>query len=137
MLGRDHPYQKGTPFNACLLFGVHITATGQINPRASDTDATQLRPYLSRGSSQLWHTFPHNHSSAWSKNSTNTLRLTFNKGQIVGALIIGEQTLADPLHALINAQADLSAIQPQLAQGYPQFKTALLNFWEKVSALPA
>ena len=33
MAGLRQPYSKGTPFNACLLFGLHITTIGQVNPR--------------------------------------------------------------------------------------------------------
>lgn len=48
---------------------------------------------------------------------------------LVGALIIGEQTLADPLRTLIQAQADISVIRPALLAGGDELRTELLRFW--------
>ncbi len=57
MAGKPYEYQKGSPLNACLLFGLHITTMGQINPRRDETtDEPQILQHVSRGSSEVWYT---------------------------------------------------------------------------------
>jgi len=127
MVGQTTPYSKGIPFNACLLFGLHITIIGQINPdRQAEDDFAEIQ-HLSRGSSEVWYTFPRAYQSAWSQNGPHTLRLAVNgRGEngsegngrtIVGALIIGEQILADPLRDLIENQIDVTTLLPYLQSG--------------------
>lgn len=114
MVGRPTPYVKGIPFNACLLFGLHITIIGQISPDRQARDDFDEIQHLSRGSSEVWFTFPRAYQSAWSKSGSHTLRLALSANRIVGALLIGEQTLADPLRALIENQVDATALLPYL-----------------------
>lgn len=115
MVGKHTCYQKGTPFNACLLFGLHITAIGQINPRPNEVEnLAVVQQYLSRGASEVWFTFPRKYSSAWSASGPNTLRLVLGDNRIVGALIIGEQSLTDILRDLIEHEADATPLLPYL-----------------------
>ncbi|MCB8966659.1 MAG: NAD(P)/FAD-dependent oxidoreductase [Ardenticatenaceae bacterium] len=121
MVGKETLYRKGTPFNACLLFGLHITVIGQINPRPDEVDnvaVVQKRP-LSRGASEVWFTFPRTYQSAWSGSGPNTLRLVIGDNHIVGALIIGEQSLADTLRDLIEREVNATPLLPYL-QADPQ-----------------
>lgn len=124
MVGQPTPYQKGSPFNVCLLFGLHITIIGQISPdRQAKDDFAEIQ-HLSRGASEAWFTFPRNYQSAWAKSGPHTLRLALGGGNgngreghgraIVGALIMGEQTLADPLRTLIENQIDATPLLPYL-----------------------
>lgn len=124
MVGQTAPYVKGIPFNACLLFGLHITIIGQISPDPKAQDDFAEIQHLSRGSSEVWYTFPRHYQSAWAKSGPHTLRLALGGGNghgreghgrtIVGALIMGEQTLADPLRALIEKQVDATPLLPYL-----------------------
>jgi NAD(P)H-nitrite reductase large subunit len=114
MVGQTAPYQKGSPFNACLLFGLHITIIGQISPDQKAKDDFAEIQHLSRGSSEVWFTFPRSYQSAWSQNGTHTLRLAVAENRIVGALLIGEQSLADPLRLLIEQQVDATPLLPYL-----------------------
>ncbi|MCA9918432.1 MAG: NAD(P)/FAD-dependent oxidoreductase, partial [Anaerolineales bacterium] len=67
MVGKPYEYQKGSPFNACLLFGLHITTVGQINPRRDDeAHEPEIVQHVSRGSSEVWYTYPRPYRSAWS-----------------------------------------------------------------------
>ncbi len=64
---------------------------------------------MARGSSHVWTVpFTKQVRSAWSAKGANGLRLTIDNGRIVGALIIGEQTLANPLRQLIEDGVDVS-----------------------------
>ena len=129
MVGLRQPYQKGMPFNVCKLFGLHITIIGQIKPRSSAEDEPEVVQHLSRGSSETWFTRASHHVSAWSSAGPNTLRLTMDEERLVGAVLIGEQTLADPLRILIQSQADISAIRPALLVGGAELRSELLRFW--------
>jgi NAD(P)H-nitrite reductase large subunit len=125
------PYQKGTPFNVCLLFGLHITAIGQINPHRDDaTDEAEEFQAISRGSSEVWFTFPRHHSSAWSAKGPNTLRLVLDGNKLVGALIVGEQSTADALRDLIEYEADVTTLKPFLQADSDLLKRKILEFWE-------
>lgn len=132
MLGLRQPYVKGTPFNACLLFGLHITAIGQVNPRPA-ADAAIIEHTLSRGSSEVWFTFPRHYQSAWSQEGANTLRLTVDENRLVGALIIGDQSLADQLHRLIEVEADISPIRPYMESDYAALRYHLEQWQPEVN----
>ena len=117
--GETQPHEafvKGTPFNACLLFGLHITALGQLGT-TRDAAEPEVFQHLSRGSSEVWATTPHAYASAWSQAGPNTVRLALSGDRLVGALIVGNQALADPLRDLIDFQADITPLRPYLQQG--------------------
>lgn len=138
MTGHEHPYTKGIPFNACLLFGMHITVMGQINPRSDEADGElNVVQHLSRGSSELWYTYPRQYSSAWSKDGVNTVRLVLDGDFLVGALVIGDQALADPLRTVIQSRVNVSEILPQLKQGGSPMKAALEKLWIGIEAAEA
>lgn len=128
MVGQRQSYQKGLPFNVCKLFELHITIIGQIDA-GQKGETPEVMQHLSRGSSEVWFTRPHYHASAWSQEGANTLRLVMDGQKIVGAMIIGEQSLADPLRLLIEEQVDISAVRPALDAGGEQMRQALFNLW--------
>lgn len=130
MVGQPTPYTKGIPFNACLLFGLHITIIGQISPDRQARDDFEEIQHLSRGSSEVWYTFPRSYQSAWSASGPHTLRLALDGTRIVGALIIGEQTLADPLRDLIERQVDAASLLPHLQSSRERLRRQIINLWQ-------
>ncbi len=129
MCGQPTPYEKGSPFNACLLFGLHITTMGQINPHKDDDDGPEVLQYLSRGSSEVWYTYPRHYASAWSEDGENTLRLVLDDDYLVGALVVGEQSTADPLRYIIENRINFREIHPDLSIGGLALKRSLQRFW--------
>lgn len=129
MAGYPTPYVKGTPFNACLLFGLHITAIGQVNPDPGDGDGIAQAQHWSRGSSEVWFTFPRHYRSAWVPGNHNSLRLVLDDTRLVGALIVGDQTLADPLRDLVEWEADASPLLPHLEGDRSQLTARVLALW--------
>lgn len=122
-------YQKGSPFNAALLYGVHLTVIGQISGSLKENEGEALS-YLSRGSSQVWTApFSSNYRSAWDKDGSNSIRIVMDKGRIVGGLILGDQRLADPLRELIQQEVDLSAYQEELLSAGDEMPQQLLQLW--------
>jgi NAD(P)H-nitrite reductase large subunit len=133
MVGQRHAYVKGSPFNACLLFGLHITAIGQVNPREETAeDGPQELQHLSRGSSEVWYSYPRAYGSAWSADGANTVRLVIDGDHLVGALIVGEQSVADPLRYLIENQVDIRPLHAQLQAGGAAMRQALGRFWQQL-----
>jgi len=127
MAGKAYAYIKGTPFNACLLFGLHISTMGQISPRsdsAQNGDA-EVVEFLSRGSSEVWYTYPRNYASAYSKEGSNRMRLVLDGDRLVGALIMGDQSMADTLRRTIDEQTNISDLIPQLRAGGKSLIAAL------------
>ncbi|MEJ2749011.1 MAG: FAD-dependent oxidoreductase, partial [Anaerolineae bacterium] len=131
MCGQQTSYEKGSPFNACLLYGLHITTMGQINPRRDgDSDeGPEVMQYLSRGSSEVWYTYSRHYTSAWSDDGENTLRLVLDGDYLVGALIIGEQSTADPLRYIIENRINFREVHPDLSVGGSALKRSLQRFW--------
>ena len=131
MTGERQPYLKGTPFNACLLFGLHITAIGQLGG-ARDEAEPEIFQHLSRGSSEVWATRPRAYASAWSQHGPNTIRLVLSGERLVGALVVGQQMLADPLRDLIEKQVDIRPLRPSLEAGGPAMARAIQKFWSQI-----
>ncbi len=136
MVGKRHAYVKGSPFNACLLFGLHITTMGQINPRRDDEEVEVVQ-HISRGSSEVWYTHPRTYRSAWAGDGENTIRLVINGDFLVGAIIIGEQRLADPLRYLIEQQVNIRHLRVDLEAGGETLKQSLLRFWQQIEPVSA
>lgn len=137
MVGKPYEYQKGSPFNACLLFGLHITTMGQINPRRDDdADEPQIVQHVSRGSSEIWYTHPRPYRSAWAAENDNTIRLVLSGDYLVGALVIGEQSLTDSLRYLIEHEVNIGDMFEELSAGGPRMRRRLMQFWQSILPEP-
>lgn len=122
-------YHKGSPFNAALLYGVHLTIIGQISGNLKENEGEALS-YLSRGSSQVWTApFSSNYRSAWDKDGQNSIRLVMADGRIVGVLLMGDQRLADPLRELVQKEADLSERQEELLSAGDKLPELIHKVW--------
>lgn len=124
MVGEATPYLKGVPFNACLLFGLHITIIGQISPEVEP--AVHESHVWSRGSSDVWFSFPRSFGSAWASRGDNSIRLALDGYRLVGALVMGDQSVADPLRALIEGEVDVSPLLPYLKADHATLAEAIL-----------
>jgi NAD(P)H-nitrite reductase large subunit len=135
MAGAHEAFRKGIPFNACLLFGLHVTAIGQLGGGRDDADANaDVLQHMSRGSSEVWATRPVGYASAWSHDGPNSVRLVLGDERLAGALVIGRQTLADPLRDLIDWQVNVAHIKPQLQRGGASMMQAVLDCWRQATA---
>ncbi|NOZ50955.1 MAG: NAD(P)/FAD-dependent oxidoreductase [Chloroflexi bacterium] len=132
-MGREpsHAYRKGSPFNAAMLFGVHLTVIGRVGSTGAD-EAEQSRHYLSRGSSFVW-TLPlsANQHSAWDNHGITSVRIVIAEGRIIGALLLGNQLLADPLRQLIEQEVPLGAYESALLAADADLPEIISNFWHQ------
>jgi NADPH-dependent 2,4-dienoyl-CoA reductase/sulfur reductase-like enzyme len=105
MAGVQIPYVKGVALNVTRLAGLTTTIIGGIGSgRDEDLLAT------ARGDSEAWRIMP----EAWvitERHEVNRIRLLVDERTIVGALVMGDQTLSRPLQYLIAAQVDISPIR--------------------------
>lgn len=133
MTGVHVPYIKGVPFNAALIFGVHLTSIGQAGSgQRNADDANETLQYQSRGSSEVWWARPGGpYTSAWSQHGDNSVRLVLRDNLIVGALILGHQDLADPLRDLIGHRVDITPIRARLQTGDSALVNTIRTFWEQ------
>jgi NAD(P)H-nitrite reductase large subunit len=128
LAGAAETYARGVPFNACLLFGLHLTVIGQLG-NAREAGEPEVFQHISRGSSEVWAARPVGYASAWAQTGLNTVRLTLSGARLVGALVMGNQTLADPLRDLIEWQADLTPLRPYLQAGGAALTDIIQRFW--------
>lgn len=126
--GMRTAYVKGIPFNACLLFGLHITAMGQLGA-GREVAEPEIVQHISRGSSEVWETTPHAYHSAWSEQGASSLRLVLGGQRLMGALVVGQQTVADPLRDLIEWGTDLTPLRVDLELGGTTMTDRILKFW--------
>lgn len=137
MGGKTYRYEKGSPFNACLLFGLHVTTMGQINPRReAEDDEPEILQHVSRGSSEVWYTHPRPYRSAWSGENENTIRLVLSGDYLVGALVIGEQSLTDSLRYLIEHEVNIADMYEELSAGGARLRRCLMQFWQNLLPQP-
>ncbi len=134
MVGQTRHYRKGIPFNAALLFSLHITAIGQVNPTPQEGDGLEQQQSWSRGSSDVWFTFPRNYSSAWHHTGDNSLRLVLDGSKLVGALVVGEQKSADSLRYLIENEVDVTPLKPFLQTDRQTLQAEIIRFWREQCA---
>lgn len=134
MAGAKQPYLKGAPFNAAQLFGVHITAIGMLRASSDEEDYDETG-FLSRGSSEVWTTETGRaYTSAFDQQPGSSVRLVMRtnetRNQLVGALLLGNQALADPLRDLIQHEVPVDSIMPEINAGGDCALFAIRRFWE-------
>ena len=132
MVGGHVPYIKGAPFNAALLFGLHLTAIGQVAAAGRDEAEAEELSFISRGSSEVWTATPGGgYTSAWANDGTSSQRLIVRDDVIVGALLLGNQQLADPLRGLIEKRVNIAPFKTQLSSGGTQLSMAVVEAWRR------
>jgi NAD(P)H-nitrite reductase large subunit len=132
MTGARQPYRKGVPFNAALLFGLHLTAIGQVAAAGRGEDDAEELSFISRGSSEVWSAKPGGgYASAWAEDGASSKRLVIRENTIVGALLLGNQRLADPLRDLIDRRIDVSSFKPRLMAGGDLLAEAVMEAWQR------
>jgi NAD(P)H-nitrite reductase large subunit len=135
MAGARQAYHKGVPFNAALLFGLHLTAIGQVAAAGRGDDETEELSFISRGSSEVWTAKPGSgYASAWAEDGTSSQRLVVRDDAIVGALLLGNQRLADPLRDLIDRRADIAPFKSRLMSGGSLLAESVMEAWQRSQA---
>ncbi len=123
MAGMSVPYHKAVPLNVTRLAGLTTAIIGMVGC-GPDDDV----PGIVRGDSETWRHQPDS-MMAQSYFEVNRLRLAVGERTLLGAVVMGDQTLSRPLYHLIAHQVDITHIREQLLKPGPHLADLLVDFW--------
>jgi nitrite reductase (NADH) large subunit len=126
MAGDEVPYQRSIPFNVTRIGGLTTTIIGTLGQGRTDEDLISI----ARGDSQTWRYRP-DAFAVEADSESNRLRLIVGQRSILGALIMGDQTLSRPLMTLVREQIDIRPIRQQLLTGQTDLSQLILDFVHK------
>ncbi|MEJ2208948.1 MAG: FAD-dependent oxidoreductase [Anaerolineae bacterium] len=122
-------YRKPVPFNVTRLAGLTTTIIGTVG-RGRDDDVQGI----ARGDSETWRQLPDTLSEAGIIASqgdfeVNRVRVLLGERTLVGAIVMGDQSLSQPLHHLITDQVDVSAIRDEIVHPTSPLGDVIAQFW--------
>jgi NAD(P)H-nitrite reductase large subunit len=126
MAGVPQPYARRVPINVTRLAGITTTIIGTVGQRGEDADILGIV----RGDSETWRTLP-DAIAAQEGFDVNRLRLMVAENHIVGAIVMGNQLLSQPLYRMIAEKADIGAIRDRLLRPGAPLADILAAFWEE------
>jgi NAD(P)H-nitrite reductase large subunit len=122
MTGRRRAYIRTVSTNILRLAGVLTSIIGAVGSGIDDDQVS-----IARGSSETWHELPNTISLETSGN-INHMRLMVRDKTLVGALIMGDQKLAEPIREIIAKKVDISPIRHLLTPG-AALGQIIMDFW--------
>jgi NAD(P)H-nitrite reductase large subunit len=125
MTGRRTAYKRKISINVLRLAGVMTTIVGAVGS-GMDEDLVSV----ARGSSETWQQLP-NTLQMDSYTDVNHLRLMIGERTLLGAMVMGEQKLSEPLQEIISTQADISPMRSLLKPG-AQLGEIVMDFWTSI-----
>jgi NAD(P)H-nitrite reductase large subunit len=123
MAGRKTAYLKSPPFNVTRLAGLTTTIIGAVG-RGHDEDVLGI----ARGDSETWRDLP-DAIVAQSGFDVNHMRLLVGERSLIGAVLMGDQTLSKPLQKMISNRADISSIRGKLLEPDAPIADLIADFW--------
>ncbi len=124
MAGKNAPYYKGVPFNVTRLAGLTTTIIGALGGREEDVDTVGIV----RGESEGWRQMP-DALVAQSDFDINRMRLLVGENHLVGALLMGDQTLSRAIHHLVVKKVDISSIREKMLHPSGSLTDVITDFW--------
>ena len=110
MSGGHIPYIKIIPFNVTRLANLTTTIIGTVG-QGDDPDLTGIG--IARGDSETWRQLP-DAIAAQSEFEVNRIRLLVGKNTLLGAILMGDQSLSLALQQLITQRVDITPIRDHL-----------------------
>jgi NADPH-dependent 2,4-dienoyl-CoA reductase/sulfur reductase-like enzyme len=123
MAGQATTYHKSVPFNVTRLAGLTTTIVGTVG-RGRDEDLMGI----ARGDSETWRQLP-DALVAQNAFDVNRLRLLAGERRLLGAMVMGDQTLSLPLYHLVARQADITPIREHLLRPDVRLGDLIAGFW--------
>ncbi|MEW6401290.1 MAG: FAD-dependent oxidoreductase [Chloroflexota bacterium] len=123
MAGKKAAYLKSPPFNVTRLAGLTTTIIGTVG-HGKDEDVIGI----ARGDSETWRQLP-DAIEAQTCFDVNHVRLLVGEKTLIGAVVMGDQTLSMPLQRMIANHADISAIRQHLLQPNAPVADLIADFW--------
>lgn len=125
MAGQDTPYRKAVPCNVTRLAGLTTTIIGAVG-QGHDKDLIGI----ARGDSETWRQLP-DAMVAQNAFDVNRLRLLVAENRLMGAVVMGDQTLSLPLYRLVAGQADITPIREHLLRPAARLGDLIAGFWSE------
>lgn len=125
MAGEKRAYIKSAPFNVTRLAGLTTTIIGVVG-RGRDDDLIGI----ARGDSETWRQLP-DVIVAQTGFEVNHLRVLVGEKTLIGAIVMGDQTLSFPLEKIISNNVDISTIKDGLLAPNANIADILAEFWVK------
>ena len=126
MAGGASPYLRGIPFNVTRIGGLIVTIVGQVGQAGDDADLVSIV----HGDSETWRegldSFAvHSHHQA------SRIRLVVGDDCLVGAVILGDQTLSRPLSELVRGRVPLGRLRQQLLKSPERAVQTLIDYGQQ------
>jgi len=122
MAGQAVRYVKQVPFNVTRLAGLAVTIIGRVG-QGVDRDVAGIV----RGDSETWRQLP-NAIIVQQSFEANRLRLLVGERALVGAVVMGDQTLSRPIYELVSGGVELSSCREALFSS-PRPAEVIGEFW--------
>jgi hypothetical protein len=124
MAGKPTPYKRQSPMNVTRLTGITTTIIGQVGNGESEDDDISIV----RGESETWQQMP---DAVICQNNfdINRLRVMVGERTLLGAVLMGDQSLSRPLEELVANDVDITPIRPALVSPGADLGGTILKFW--------
>jgi len=123
MAGIEKAYSKPVAFNVTRLAGLTTTIIGKVG-QGKDPDLLGI----ARGDSETWRQLPDS-IAAQQNFEVNRLRLMLGAETIIGAIVMGDQTLSHPLQSLVAQQVNITSIRARLTVPGAPLADLIAEFW--------
>ncbi|HNB50565.1 MAG TPA: FAD-dependent oxidoreductase [Anaerolineales bacterium] len=127
MAGVPTLYQKEIPLNVTRLAGLTTTIIGSIGGKTPDADTVGIV----RGDSETWREIP-DAIAAQSEFDVNRIRLMVGEKTLLGAIVMGDQKLSQPIHQIVAQQVDITPIRAQLLAPNARIGEVIATYWEQI-----
>jgi 3-phenylpropionate/trans-cinnamate dioxygenase ferredoxin reductase component len=128
MTAMNVAYLKGVPFNVTRLAGLTTTIIGALGGRDEDADVVGIV----RGDSEGWREMP-DAIVAQANFSINRLRILVGENTLMGALLMGDQTLSHAMHEIVVNKIDITSIREKILKPDCPIPEIIGDFWSEVS----
>jgi NADPH-dependent 2,4-dienoyl-CoA reductase/sulfur reductase-like enzyme len=123
MSGKRTPYLKEVAFNVTRLANLTTTIIGTVG-QGNDPDLLGI----ARGDSETWRQLP-DAIAAQANFDVNRLRLLVGSKTLLGALLMGDQTLSQAVQQLVAKRVDITSIRDQLLDPKAPLAEIITNFY--------
>ena len=117
---------RPAPFNVTKIGGVTTTLIGAVGGGGRDGDLVAL----ARGDSTSWRDHLGGFAVA-ADSGVDHLRLVLSADRILGAVVMGDQSLSRPLLAVIRGSLDIRDVRDRLMAGQAEVRGALATVLER------